>query len=120
MLFLIDYENVGNAGMKGYEHLDARDHVIIFYSDAMRNIERRVVDTISSCGCVFQARKECPGFLYRIQAWRIDWQRVRRHSGDYQSRWGISSSPGLLGKEGQAQEAHVPCPQHRGWHCNWR
>ena len=62
MLFLIDYENVGNAGMKGYEHLDARDHVIIFYSDAMRNIERRVVDTISSCGCVFEVCKLCkPG-----------------------------------------------------------
>lgn len=59
MLFLIDYENVGNAGMKGFEYLDAGDHVIIFYSDARKNVERRVVETISSCGCVFEVCKLC-------------------------------------------------------------
>lgn len=59
MLFLIDFENVGNAGMKGYGYLDARDHVIIFYSDAMRNIERRVIEAISSCGCIFEVCKLC-------------------------------------------------------------
>ncbi len=59
MLFLIDYENVGNAGMKGCEYLDAGDHVIIFYSDARKNVERRVMETISSCGCVFQVCKLC-------------------------------------------------------------
>lgn len=59
MLFLIDFENVGNAGMKGYDLLDSRDHVIIFYSDATRNIERRVVEAISSCGCIFEVCKLC-------------------------------------------------------------
>ena len=34
MLFLIDYENVGNAGMKGSDYLNAQDHVIVFYSEA--------------------------------------------------------------------------------------
>ena len=31
MLFLIDYENVGNAGMKGCHYLNASDYIIIFY-----------------------------------------------------------------------------------------
>ena len=31
MLFLIDYENVGNAGMRGSSYLNAMDHVIVFY-----------------------------------------------------------------------------------------
>ncbi len=59
MLFLIDYENVGNAGMKGCDYLDARDHVIIFYSEARKNVERRVMEAISSCGCVFEVCKLC-------------------------------------------------------------
>ncbi len=59
MLFLIDYENVGNAGMKGCDYLDAGDHVIIFYSDARKNVERRVMETISSSECVFEVCKLC-------------------------------------------------------------
>lgn len=59
MLFLIDYENVGNAGMRGCEYLDAGDHVIIFYSDARKHVERRVVEAISSCGCIFEVCKLC-------------------------------------------------------------
>ena len=33
MLFLVDYENVGNAGMKGSSYLNAKDHIIVFYSE---------------------------------------------------------------------------------------
>lgn len=40
MLFLVDYENVGNIGMKGCHYLNASDHVIVFYSDAKKNMER--------------------------------------------------------------------------------
>lgn len=29
MLFLIDYENVGNIGMRGHEYLDDGDYVAV-------------------------------------------------------------------------------------------
>ena len=41
MLFLIDYENVGNAGMKGCNYLDAQDQLIVFYSEAKKHMEPR-------------------------------------------------------------------------------
>lgn len=43
MLFLIDYENVGKAGMKGCDYLNAQDHMIIFYSEARRHMEQRIL-----------------------------------------------------------------------------
>ena len=59
MLFLIDYENVGNAGMKGCYYLGASDHIIIFYSESKRNMERRILEDIVNSGCVFEACKLC-------------------------------------------------------------
>lgn len=59
MLFLIDFENVGNAGMKGCDYLDARDHVIVFYSEARKHMEQRILDEITSSGCVFDICKLC-------------------------------------------------------------
>lgn len=41
MLFLIDYENVGNIGMHGCEFLHSGDRVIVFYSKDSPNMETR-------------------------------------------------------------------------------
>ncbi len=59
MLFLIDYENVGNMGMKGCHYLNASDYVIIFYSEAKKNMERRLLEDITNSGCVFEICKLC-------------------------------------------------------------
>lgn len=59
MLFLIDYENVGRTGMRGCEYLDAQDHVIMFYSEAKKNAERRTLEQITASGCVFEVCKLC-------------------------------------------------------------
>ena len=53
MLFLIDYENVGNAGMKGCGYLDARDYVIVFHSEARRHMEPRILEQVTASGCAF-------------------------------------------------------------------
>lgn len=57
MLFLIDYENVGNMGMKGCHYLNESDYVIVFYSDAQMHMERRFLDEITRSGCVFEVCK---------------------------------------------------------------
>lgn len=59
MLFLIDYENTGNAGLKGCGFLDANDHIILFYSEARKNAERRILDEITSSRCTFEICKLC-------------------------------------------------------------
>lgn len=59
MLFLVDYENVGNAGMKGSQYLDASDHVIVFYSESKKNMERGFLENISDSGCGFEICKLC-------------------------------------------------------------
>lgn len=59
MLFLIDYENVGNAGMKGCGYLDARDYVIVFYSEARRHMEQRILEQVTASGCAFEICKLC-------------------------------------------------------------
>ena len=59
MLFLIDYENVGNAGMRGSSYLNAMDHVIVFYSEAKKHMERRALEHITASGCVFEICKLC-------------------------------------------------------------
>ena len=48
MLFLIDYENVGIAGMKGCDYLDGQDHVIIFYSESSKHMEQRALEDITA------------------------------------------------------------------------
>ena len=59
MLFLIDYENVGNAGMKGCACLNEQDHLVVFYSDAKKNMEQRELENITDSGCVFEICKLC-------------------------------------------------------------
>ena len=62
MLFLIDYENVGIAGMKGCDYLDGQDHVIIFYSESSKHMEQRALEDITASGCTFEICKLCkPG-----------------------------------------------------------
>lgn len=59
MLFLIDYENVGNTGMKGCHYLNASDYVIVFYSEAQTHMERRFLENITKSGCAFEICKLC-------------------------------------------------------------
>lgn len=59
MLFLIDYENVGNEGMKGCHYLNASDYIIIFYSETRKNMERRFLEDITNSGCTFEICKLC-------------------------------------------------------------
>jgi hypothetical protein len=59
VLFLVDYENVSKAGMKGSSFLDERDQIVIFYSEARKNAERRILEDITSSGCVFEVCKLC-------------------------------------------------------------
>lgn len=42
MLYLIDYENVANEGLTGYEFLTSEDVVYIFYSECTRNIRKQI------------------------------------------------------------------------------
>ena len=73
MLFLIDYENVGRAGMRGSEFLNPQDHVIVFYSEVQKNAERRSLENIVSSGCVFEICK-----LYRTGKNALDFYIVSR------------------------------------------
>ena len=57
MLFLIDYENVGNAGMHGCGFLHAGDWVIVFYSKDSPNMEARFLEMIRDSGCRFEVCK---------------------------------------------------------------
>ena len=59
MLFLVDYENVGNAGMKGCHYLNTSDYIIIFYSETRKNMERRFLEDIANSGCTFETCKLC-------------------------------------------------------------
>lgn len=57
MYFLIDYENVHNAGMMGSEYLLATDHIILFYSKDSSTMEQRHLDNIQRSGCGFETYK---------------------------------------------------------------
>lgn len=59
MLFLIDYENVGNIGMKGCDYLGAEDRLIVFYSEAKKHMEKRTLENITASGCIFEICKLC-------------------------------------------------------------
>ena len=54
MYFLIDFENVKNAGMFGTEHLLPDDHVIVFYSETTPAMEQRHLWNIQNSGCGFE------------------------------------------------------------------
>lgn len=57
MYFVIDYENVQNAGMRGTEYLLPTDHIIVFYSNAAPNMEAQYLTGIKNSGCVFKVCK---------------------------------------------------------------
>ena len=53
---LVDYENVGAAGLKGIEYLMEKDRLVLFYSDACKSISRELSDMIAACKCRFEVR----------------------------------------------------------------
>ena len=57
MIFLIDYENVNNAGMRGTQYLEPSDTLIIFFSKNAHNMEKHFLLDIQNSGCVFDAYK---------------------------------------------------------------
>ena len=57
MIFLIDYENVRNPGMRGTSRLLPTDRLIVFYSDAAPTMEKRHLREIEESGCVFEISK---------------------------------------------------------------
>lgn len=57
MYFVIDYENVQNTGMRGTEYLLPTDHVIVFYSNAVPNMEAQYLTGIKDSGCEFEVCK---------------------------------------------------------------
>jgi len=46
MIYLIDFENVHNDGMEGYEYLTEEDSIYIFYSKAAPNIRKKIAAKI--------------------------------------------------------------------------
>lgn len=42
MVYLIDYENVANEGLTGYEFLTPEDKLYLFYSECARNIRKQI------------------------------------------------------------------------------
>lgn len=57
MHFMIDYENVNYAGLKGIEYLSPEDKITIFYSDKCPNIIKKDLDIIQNSGCKFDTCK---------------------------------------------------------------
>lgn len=57
MYFLIDYENVRNVGMQGTEYLLPTDHITVFYSNSVPNMEARHLTDIKKSGCEFSICK---------------------------------------------------------------
>lgn len=73
MLFLVDYENVGRAGLRGCEYLNEQDHVVLFYSEGKKHAERRNLDQLTSSGCAFEICK-----LYRTGKNALDFYIASR------------------------------------------
>lgn len=46
MIYLVDFENVNNDGMAGYEYLTYQDSVYIFYSKSSPNIRNQIAEKI--------------------------------------------------------------------------
>lgn len=42
MVYLIDYENVANDGLNGYEFLTSQDTLYLFYSECVHNIRKQI------------------------------------------------------------------------------
>lgn len=57
-IFLVDYENVGNAcGMKGAEHLLREDQLYLFYSQSCKKLRKEMMLQINQSGCEFHICK---------------------------------------------------------------
>lgn len=54
MVFLVDYENVGESGLKGIEVLNNHDRIVIFYSKGCKRISVRSVHMIERANCEFE------------------------------------------------------------------
>ena len=52
--FLIDYENVGESGLKGVEYLQVDDRLVLFYSDVCKTMRRDDLDRIEKSKCEFE------------------------------------------------------------------
>lgn len=48
MIYLIDFENVNNDGLDGFEYLTVKDSLYIFYSQSTPNIRRQIAEKIFS------------------------------------------------------------------------
>lgn len=53
MYFLVDLENVHEAGMQGSGYLNQEDKLILFYSDSAPTLEIRYLEDIQESGCEF-------------------------------------------------------------------
>lgn len=53
MYFLVDLENVHEAGMQGSGYLNQEDKLILFYSDSAPTLETRYLEDIQESGCEF-------------------------------------------------------------------
>lgn len=51
MHFLIDYENVHSAGLRGADLLTERDTIVLFYSDSNDKVEQGAMNRIVQSGC---------------------------------------------------------------------
>lgn len=54
MYFLVDLENVHNAGMSGISYLDEHDTLILFFGETARTLEHRNLEGIAQSGCVLE------------------------------------------------------------------
>lgn len=57
MYFLIDLENVHNAGMSGVKYLDENDTLILFFAETSKNLEHRHLEDIAHSGCTLETYK---------------------------------------------------------------
>lgn len=57
MYFLIDLENVHNAGMSGVRYLNENDTLILFFAEASKNLEHRHLENIAHSGCTLETYK---------------------------------------------------------------
>ena len=57
MYFLIDYENVKENGLSGFEHLTSNDDVLIFFSESTSNIKQGVWKKLCDTGCSIEICK---------------------------------------------------------------
>ena len=57
MYFLIDYENVKENGLSGFEHLTSNDDVLIFFSESTSKIKQGVWKKLCDTGCSIEICK---------------------------------------------------------------